>query len=175
MLEHSRSGIAEKQLTNINKLCDEFVNLAYYGMRATVSDFKCSIEKHLANDLPEINVVYQDISRVLLNLINNAFYAIKDKEDGKLEIITESASLSFIRIRIKDNGTGISDSIKHKIFEPFFIPIMFPYLCCNRKVVYVLLFNIQYEKYCYCVVCCCFFFYSWNPIIKCFDKLLYIK
>ncbi len=122
MLEHSRSGLAEKAPVDINKLIDEYTNLAYHGMRALVADFNCTIEKNFANDLPEIYVVQQDISRVILNLINNAFYAIKDKPDAKLEIITEhvSSPSKAVTIRIIDNGTGIPQSIKEKIFEPFF-------------------------------------------------------
>jgi two-component system NtrC family sensor kinase len=122
MLEHSRSGLAEKLPININQLCDEYISLAYHGKRATVPDFNCSIVKHFAMNLPLINVVSQDISRVILNLVNNAFDAMKNKHDARLEIITELVNLPFegIRIRIRDNGSGMSSEIKQKIFEPFF-------------------------------------------------------
>ena len=119
MLEHSRSGTGEKQPTDINRLCDEYLNLAYHGMRANVKDFNCSMERHFAENLPKINIVQQDISRVLLNLINNAFYAIKDKPGATLTLTTLATAHSVI-IKIKDNGTGIPESVKQRIFEPFF-------------------------------------------------------
>ena len=119
MLEHSRSGTGEKQPTDINRLCDEYLNLAYHGMRANVKDFNCSMERHFAENLPKINVVQQDISRVLLNLINNAFYAIKDKPGATLTLTTLATAHSVI-IKVKDNGTGIPGHLKQKIFEPFF-------------------------------------------------------
>jgi ligand-binding sensor domain-containing protein/signal transduction histidine kinase len=119
MLEHSRSGTGEKQPTDINRLCDEYLNLAYHGMRANVKDFNCTMERHFAENLPKINVVPQDIARVLLNLINNAFYAVKDKPDATLTLTTLATPHAII-IRIKDNGTGIPEDIKQKIFEPFF-------------------------------------------------------
>jgi two-component system NtrC family sensor kinase len=122
MLEHSRSGLAEKQETNINQLCEEYVNLAYHGKRATVPDFNCSIEKYFAPDLLLINAVPQDISRVILNLVNNAFDAMKEKSDAKLEISTEAINQPFqgVRITVRDNGAGIPEEVQQKIFEPFF-------------------------------------------------------
>jgi len=119
MLEHSRTGSGDKQLTDINKLSDEFLNLAYHGMRANVADFNCAIEKNLGADLPKVKIVQQDISRVLLNLFNNAFYAIRDNPDAKLSLTTSSSNSSII-IKIKDNGSGMADHVKQKIFEPFF-------------------------------------------------------
>lgn len=119
MLEHSRSGTAEKQDTDINKLCDEFMNLAYHGMRASTREFNCTMEKHFAENLPRIRVVQQDISRVLLNLINNAFYAIKDKTDGVITVST-TADQHAVIITVSDNGTGIPADVKKRIFEPFF-------------------------------------------------------
>jgi two-component system, NtrC family, sensor kinase len=119
MLEHSRNGTGEKQPTDINKLCDEYLNLAYHGMRAGVKDFNCTMERHFAENLPKINVVPQDIARVLLNLINNAFYSMKDKPGANLTLTTLAKANSVI-IKIKDNGTGIPEDVKQKIFEPFF-------------------------------------------------------
>jgi ligand-binding sensor domain-containing protein/signal transduction histidine kinase len=119
MLEHSRSGTAEKQPTDINRLCNEYLNLAYHGMRANVKDFNCTIERNFAENLPIINIVPQDISRVMLNLINNAFYAVKDKPGATLTLTTMATARCVI-IRIKDNGTGIPEDVKQKIFEPFF-------------------------------------------------------
>jgi two-component system NtrC family sensor kinase len=122
MLEHSRSGQAEKQPTDINKLCEEYLNLAFHGKRALVKDFNCTIEKHFAQDLPMINAVPQDISRVILNLVNNAFDAMNEKPDAKLEITTESVNqpINGVKISIRDNGSGMSKEVQQKIFEPFF-------------------------------------------------------
>ncbi|MFI5219848.1 MAG: cyclic nucleotide-binding domain-containing protein [Bacteroidia bacterium] len=129
MLEHSRTGTGEKQLTNINQLCTEYFNLAYHGMRAKNPEFNCELVKQLDNSLPEIKIVPQEISRVLLNLFNNAFYAVneKSKESAnskipykpQISLITSSLN-HFIAIKVIDNGTGIPDKIKEKIFEPFF-------------------------------------------------------
>ena len=133
MLEHSRAGTGTKILTDINKLCEEYINLAYHGIRSKDSSFTCTIEKHFAKNLPEVNIIPQDIGRVLLNIFNNAFYAVNEKsskfkiQSPKLEneffpnvsISTQSLNGS-ITISIKDNGNGIPESIRQKIFEPFF-------------------------------------------------------
>ena len=122
MLEHSRTGTGEKQATDLNKLCEEYLNLAYHGMRANVRDFKCTVIKELSPGLPPIAMVQQDIARVILNIINNAFYALKDKADASFSISTEfiKQNKPIVKIRLKDNGTGIPEHIKQKIFEPFF-------------------------------------------------------
>ncbi len=125
MLEHSRSGSEEKHQTNINRLGEEYLNLAFHGMRSTLRDFNCKLETSFAADLPLISVIPQDISRVLLNLFNNAFYALYEKQKQQsdfqpvLSVATELKN-NLIVIHIKDNGSGIPDGIKEKIFEPFF-------------------------------------------------------
>jgi signal transduction histidine kinase len=127
MLEHSRTGTGEKQLTDINALCDEYLRLAYHGMRSKDRLFNAELITVFDPDLPIINVVPQEISRVLLNLINNAFYAIHKKaqntEGGyflpKLTITTQKKA-HFIEIRVQDNGGGIPEAIVQKIFQPFF-------------------------------------------------------
>ena len=127
MLQHSRSGAGEKQLTDINQLCEEYLNLAFHGKRATDAGFNCEMVKNLDNTLPQINCVVQDISRVILNLINNAFDAVRERKiEGKTPNYKPSVTLttqqinSSISITIKDNGKGIPQYIKEKIFEPFF-------------------------------------------------------
>jgi len=119
MLEYSRKRTDEKQLTDINKLCDEFLNLAYHAMRATLKDFNCSIERQFEENLPPVNIISQDISRVIHNLITNAFYAVKDKPDAKLTVKTQLSG-NAITIAIRDNGTGIPEEVKQKMFDPFF-------------------------------------------------------
>jgi signal transduction histidine kinase len=124
MLEHSRKNTGEKQLVDLNALSTEYFNLSFHGMRANNAEFNCSIEKELAKDMPSVNVVPQDISRVFLNLFNNAFYSVKEKAANEnynalVSLKTQVNNGSAI-IHIKDNGIGISDAIKEKIFLPFF-------------------------------------------------------
>ncbi len=145
MLEHSRSGSGEKVPTNINALADEYLRLAYHGLRAKDKSFNAEIKTDFDESLPNINVVAQDIGRVLLNLFNNAFYAVSDGvekiqefsppapppqvgKDAMHRVSTHNPTLTLttfnlgdkIEIRVKDNGNGIPDEIKDKIFQPFF-------------------------------------------------------
>ena len=127
MLQHSRSGAGEKQLTDINQLCEEYLNLAFHGKRATDAGFNCEMVKNLDSTLPQINCVVQDISRVILNLINNAFDAVREREvEGKTPNYKPTVTLTTqqikntISISIRDNGKGIPTHIQEKIFEPFF-------------------------------------------------------
>jgi signal transduction histidine kinase len=130
MLEHCRKSTGIKEPTDINKLCDEFVRLSYHGLRAKDKDFHCDYKLDLDPNLPLVNVVSQDIGRVLLNIINNAFQACSEKSGSlKLEsqevykpqvVLTSKFSDTECEINISDNGPGIPDSIKDKIFQPFF-------------------------------------------------------
>jgi two-component system, NtrC family, sensor kinase len=126
MLQHSRAGSGRKELTDINALCDEYLRLAYYGFRAKDKSFNASFKTDLDPSIPKIDVVPQDIGRVILNLINNAFHAVGEKaktpEAGYEPEVTVSTSREKdrIQIKVKDNGNGIPDSIKEKIFQPFF-------------------------------------------------------
>ncbi len=127
MLQHSRSGAGEKQITDINQLCEEYLNLSFHGKRATDSNFNCEMVKNLDANLPRVNCVVQDISRVILNLINNAFDAVREREiEGKTPNYKPSVTITTqkinntISISISDNGKGIPHHIQEKIFEPFF-------------------------------------------------------
>jgi signal transduction histidine kinase len=126
MLDHSRSAGAKKLLTDLNKLCDEYTNLAYHSIRANVPDFSCSLKKQFDYDLPSMNLIPQDISRVLLNMLNNAFYAVNEKRktagpDYHPEVkISTSRERNMAMLVVYDNGTGISDEMKNKVFKPFF-------------------------------------------------------
>ncbi len=126
MLLHSRGTSGEKTLTDINDLLDQYVNLAYHGMRAKDKEFNITIDKNYDEALEKINVVPQDISRVFLNIINNACYAAYDrkKRSGNdfnpvLKVSTKKTD-GKVEIRIGDNGNGISNDIIDKIFQPFF-------------------------------------------------------
>jgi signal transduction histidine kinase/ligand-binding sensor domain-containing protein len=126
MLQHSRTNSGERQLTNINTLADEFFKLSYHGLRAKDKSFNAEMTTHFEPNLPKINVIQQDIGRVLLNLFNNAFYAVNEKKKTadksyrpEVKITTSSADKHVI-ITVRDNGTGIPDSVKEKIMQPFF-------------------------------------------------------
>ena len=127
MLEHSRKSTGQKEATDINALCDEYLRLAYHGLRAKDKDFNATVETHFDPNLPKIEIIPQDIGRVILNLINNAFYAVKersknDKSDYMpiVSVSTELTANTQLLIAVKDNGSGIPDAIKDKIFQPFF-------------------------------------------------------
>lgn len=126
MLQHSRASSNTKEPTDINKLADEYLRLAYHGLRAKDKTFNAELVTHYAENLPEITVVPQDIGRVLLNLFNNAFYAVQKKQavagEGYRPTVELSTTMQngFITITVKDNGTGIPDDVKDKIMQPFF-------------------------------------------------------
>ncbi len=126
MLEHSRTSTGERQLTNLNALADEYLRLAYHGLRARDSTFNCALVTNFDPALAPVHVVGQDIGRVLLNLFTNAFYAVSEKRklapDGyqpRVSVSTNHTSAG-VEIRVSDNGTGMPDTVKAKIFQPFF-------------------------------------------------------
>jgi two-component system NtrC family sensor kinase len=126
MLEHSRTGSGEKTPTDIKLLAEEFLKLSYHGLRAKDKSFQADFEIKSAENIPKINLVSQDIGRVLLNLINNAFYAVGKKAEQGIEhyqpkvIIEIKNQQKQLEISVKDNGNGIPVEIKDKIFQPFF-------------------------------------------------------
>lgn len=126
MLEHSRTSKGEKRPVDINALADEFLRLAYHGLRVKDKSFNASFRLEADENLPRVNVVPQDIGRVFLNLINNAFFVVSERakmadKDYKPEVIVLTKYLGDkVEIRVKDNGTGIPDEIIEKIFQPFF-------------------------------------------------------
>jgi signal transduction histidine kinase len=126
MLQHSRTTSGNKQPTDINELADEFLRLAYHGLRAKDKSFNADFKTDLDKKLPKVQVISQDIGRVLLNLVNNAFYAV-DKRAKQLQegykpevVVTTKLTEGFIEIRVKDNGSGIPGDVLNKIFQPFF-------------------------------------------------------
>ncbi|MEP7266085.1 MAG: ATP-binding protein [Saprospiraceae bacterium] len=144
MLEHSRKSSGEKSHTDINVLCEEYAKLSYQAMRAKDPKFNAEYTLELDPDMPKVNVIAQDMSRVLLNLLNNAFYAVNVKNvellnRGIVELNSEMSKVSAesyepmvvisthyvassrrCEIKVSDNGFGIPDNIKDKIFQPFF-------------------------------------------------------
>ncbi|MDB4900818.1 MAG: hypothetical protein JWQ63_99 [Mucilaginibacter sp.] len=126
MLQHSRNNSGERQETDINKLVDEYLRISYHGLRAKDKSFNAAMITDFASDIPRININQQDMGRVLINVFNNAFYAvnIKSKENGpqfKPEIkVSTALNRKFIEVKVWDNGIGIPKDIKNRILEPFF-------------------------------------------------------
>jgi signal transduction histidine kinase len=127
MLLHSRQGSGEHQPADINTIVEESLNLAYHGARAEKQDFNVTLEKSLDPTAGEVDLFPQEITRVLLNLISNGFYAATKRKlevNGRdykptLAVFTKNLGES-VEIRIHDNGTGISSEVKEKMFNPFF-------------------------------------------------------
>lgn len=127
MLAHSRSNAGEKIPTDINALADEYLRLSYHGLRARDKSFNADFKTDFDPTLPKVNVVPQDIGRVLLNVINNAFQACSNEDfrfknlDLKPSVTVSTKNLGEkVQITVSDNGPGIPESIKVKIFQPFF-------------------------------------------------------
>jgi len=126
MLQHSRKNTGQKEPTDINALCDEYLRLSYYGLRAKEKSFNADFRTDFDETLGKIEVVPQDIGRLLLNLFNNAFYAVHEQKKKLGEGYDPSVSVSTkkcgdkIEICVNDNGIGISKSLVDKIFQPFF-------------------------------------------------------
>lgn len=131
MLQHSRISSGQKELTDINGLCDEYLRLAYHGLKAKDKSFNAKFETTLDATLPKIKVIPQDIGRVILNLINNAFYAVSEKQKSERSVYEPTVTVRTkmlgdkpdgyrVEICVIDNGNGIPEKIKDKIFQPFF-------------------------------------------------------
>jgi signal transduction histidine kinase len=126
MLQHSRSGTRVKESTNINALAGEYLRLAYHGLRAKDNSFNVTMKTEFDETIGNINLIPQDIGRVLLNLYNNAFYATNEKSKQHIEGYEPTVSVSTkktsdkVFISIKDNGNGIPQKIVDKVFQPFF-------------------------------------------------------
>jgi two-component system NtrC family sensor kinase len=132
MLQHSRSSNGIKESTDINALCDEYLRLAYHGLRAKDKSFNATTKTDFDASIGNINIIPQDIGRVMLNLITNAFYATNEKAKLDFDIYEPIVTVSTkrldspsggggkIEIRVADNGNGIPQKIRDKIFQPFF-------------------------------------------------------
>ena len=126
MLQHSRKSTGIKEPTDINALCDEYLRLAYHGLRAKDKSFNADFKTDFDETIGKINVVQQDIGRVLLNLFNNAFYAVNEKKKllaNSYQPIAEVKTRKLndkVEIIVSDNGNGIPKNITDKIFQPFF-------------------------------------------------------
>ena len=129
MLQHSRTSTGQKEPTDINALADEYLRLAYHGLRAKDKSFNATMKTDFDETIGKIDIVPQDIGRVLLNLINNAFYAVQmhveTQNSASLQYeptvsVSTKRNNGIVEISVKDNGNGIPPEIKDKIFQPFF-------------------------------------------------------
>src|ERR1019366_6784284 len=133
MLQHSRSSTGAKESTDINALAAEYLRLAYHGLRAKDKDFNAEMKTDFDNSIGKINIIPQDIGRVLLNLFNNAFYAVTEKAkqqpnglpagqagyEPTISVSTKKIN-NTVELTVKDNGNGIPQKVIDKIFQPFF-------------------------------------------------------
>jgi signal transduction histidine kinase len=126
MLQHSRISSGQKELVNINIMAEEYLRLSYQGIKAKDSLFDATITADLDASIGKINIIPQDISRVLVNLYNNAFYAVREKAqqspkgyEPTVSVMTKKHN-GMVEITVKDNGNGIPENIRQKIFQPFF-------------------------------------------------------
>ncbi|WP_394767291.1 sensor histidine kinase, partial [Ferruginibacter sp.] len=138
MLQHSQSSTGQKEPTDINKLVDEYLRLSCHGLRAKDNTFNATLKTHYDESIGNINIIPQDIGRVILNLITNAFYAVNEKNlsavaslhtgqaDPTAAKYEPSVSISTkkindkVEIKVTDNGKGIPPKVLNKIFQPFF-------------------------------------------------------
>lgn len=126
MLQHSQTSAGQKELTDINQLCEEYLRLSYHGLRAKDKSFIARFETRFEPTVGKVNIVQQEIGRVILNLVNNAFYSINEKRqrsspdfEGLVTVSTRNLR-DRIEISVQDNGTGIPQNVLDKIFQPFF-------------------------------------------------------
>ncbi|NML66761.1 two-component sensor histidine kinase [Hymenobacter sp. RP-2-7] len=127
MLEHSRTSTGERAPTDVNALCDEYLRLAYHGLRAKDKSFNATLETDFAPSLPVVEAVAGDLGRVLLNLLTNAFYAVQQRQLAGADpgyaptVSVRTRQLDGrVQVEVRDNGSGIPEAIRPKVFQPFF-------------------------------------------------------
>ena len=126
MLQHSRSSSGKKEPTDINALCDEYLRLSYHGLRAKDKSFNATMKTDFDTAMEKINIIPQDVGRVILNLFTNAFYSVTEKKKLNIGGYEPTVSVSTKKtggkaeVRIKDNGMGVPQKVMDKIFQPFF-------------------------------------------------------
>ncbi len=130
----SRTGKGEKEIIDVNKSINEFLTLSFQGFKLKAKDFECKIELQLDENLPQTELIQQDFGRVLINIFNNAFYEMNEKKKKMLALAASGNTVPYepelkintfvmdsrIHFTVYDNGTGIPEEIKNKVFLPFF-------------------------------------------------------
>lgn len=126
MLQHSRGKGGKRDAVDINALLDEYVNLAYHGMRAQKIDFNITLERRLDGDVGLVPIIPQEMGRVFINILNNVFYAVHERgqfTNGQFAPTVEVTTMrrnGYIEIQIAGNGPGIPEHVRQRIFEPFY-------------------------------------------------------
>ena len=126
MLQHSRSSSGKKEPTDINALCDEYLRLSYHGLRGKDKSFNAMMKTDFDESIGNLNIIPQDIGRVVLNLLTNAFYVVDEKKKSGIENYEPTVSITTkkvddkVFISVTDNGNGIPEKVLNKIFQPFF-------------------------------------------------------
>jgi signal transduction histidine kinase len=126
MVLHARGSVGQKEPTNINALAEEYLRLSYHAMRAKDKSFHAELKTDFDDTIGKIEIIPQDIGRVLVNLYNNSFYALKEKAQHSANVyepqvsVTTKKANGIVQITVKDNGNGIPEKIRQKIFQPFF-------------------------------------------------------
>jgi signal transduction histidine kinase len=126
MLQHSRKSSAVKEATDINTLCDEFLRLSYHGLRAKDKSFNATLVTDFDENLPKVNIFPQELGRVILNLLTNAFYAVNEKKQLNITGYNPTVSIGTkdnngsVEIKVSDNGNGIPKHVLEKIYQPLF-------------------------------------------------------
>jgi signal transduction histidine kinase len=125
MLAHSKNEVRPKELSDINEMCSEYLHISYKSVRVTYSVFRCELKSDLDPMIPHVKIIAQDFSRVLINIFTNAFHAVKEHKlinpglSPEVSLTTRLEN-NLIAIYIKDNGIGMSNEVREKIFEPFY-------------------------------------------------------
>ncbi|NQV74005.1 GHKL domain-containing protein [bacterium] len=119
MMQHARGGASERESVELNTFLEEYANLAWHGRRAKQGDFQADLIREFSSEVGSLTVMPQELGRVVLNLLNNAFDAVRGVEGARVTIATRHAD-GNVTISVSDNGPGIPDAIRDKIFEPFF-------------------------------------------------------
>jgi signal transduction histidine kinase len=126
MMQHARDDQGQREPVDLNALVDSHVNLAFHGRRAQVPDFNVTIERDFADDAGEVEVVSQEIGRVLINLVTNAFDAVSARAAAEpagyapTVRVATARTARGVEVRVEDNGTGIPEDIRERVFDPFF-------------------------------------------------------
>jgi two-component system NtrC family sensor kinase len=120
MMQHARGGASDMEAIELNTYLEEYINLAWHGMRARDENFQAEVMRDFGMEVGTVTVMPQELGRVVLNLLNNAFDAVRQTENARVTVSTVRTDPDAVTITFSDNGPGIPPEIREKIFEPFF-------------------------------------------------------